>query len=351
MENFNKWASKLSKSGCSSISFQTKDNLIFWGRNFDFHEWIEGTKGLFIPKNRIFYTMGNTVENNIDTNTKVKSKHAIAGVGTLITKSTPVLYDGINDCGLMGGMLYFVNEARYANEANPGTLPLQAIYVVTYMLSQCSTIDEIQNALKNKITIVNKTVVGQNFQLHWIFTDKNNESAILECTNNDIKLHRNTMGILTNSPNYSWQKKNLYQYKNINNTPNKPFYINGEQINPYCTGTSEHGMPGDWSAPSRFVRAAILKQFAIKATGEYQGVIYLFKMLQNLQYIKGLVYPIDGKTEYTIYMTAGCSQTLNYYVSSYESNKIICLQLDKLKDENQIKTFNLPKEPYFEIYK
>lgn len=341
MNTLKQWASQFKKAGCSSISWNTKDHLTLWGRNFDFHQWIPETKGLFIPKNNSFYTSGNIIENNIDSSTEVISKHAIVGVGTMVSKSTPVLYDGLNDSGLMGGMLYFVEEAQYAQKPAENTLPLQSAYVVTYLLSQCSTIDDIQKAINHDVTIIEKDIVGQRFQLHWMFTDKNNESAVLECTKNGVKLYRNTMGILTNSPNYDWQLKNLYQYKNINNQPNEPFQINGISIDPYCTGTSQFGIPGDSSSPSRFVRAAMLKEFAIEAENESQGILYLLKLFQNLQYIKGMVYPNPKETEYTLYTAIGCSQTLNYYVNTYDSNNIIHFSLSKLKNESKIQTFEL----------
>lgn len=347
MNQFKNWAAQLNKAGCSSISWNTSDHLTLWGRNFDFHQWIPETEGLFIPKQTPFYTLGNAIEKNIDASTSVVTQHAIVGVGTTIAQSTPVLYDGLNDAGLMGGMLYFVEEAKYAAKAKPGTLPLQAVYVVTYLLGQCSTIDDIQKAIHQQITIVEQEMVGQHFQLHWMFTDKNNESAVLECTKNGVKLYRHTMGILTNSPNYDWQLKNLYQFKNITNQPNEPFEINGTSIQPYCTGTSQFGIPGDSSAPSRFVRAAMLKRFAIQARGEKQGILYLLKLFQNLQYIKGMVYPNPVDTEYTLYTAMGCAQTLNYYITTYDSNQICRLSLNQLKDETKIKTFALDQSCQF----
>ena len=39
--------------------------------------------------------------------------------------SVPVLYEGINERGLMGGQLYYREFAHFADKAIPGTLKIQ----------------------------------------------------------------------------------------------------------------------------------------------------------------------------------------------------------------------------------
>lgn len=69
--------------------------------------------------------------------------------------SVPVLYEGINERGLMGGQLYYREFAHFADKAIPGTLKVQPPYVVYHVLAQCATVAEAADLLKNKVTIMN----------------------------------------------------------------------------------------------------------------------------------------------------------------------------------------------------
>lgn len=57
-----------------------------------------------------------------------------------------------------------------------------------------------------------------------------------------------------------------------------------------------------------------------------------------------MVYPNPVDTEYTLYTAMGCAQTLNYYITTYDSNQ---LSLNQLKDETKIKTFALDQSCQF----
>lgn len=341
------WASQASNAGCSSIAWDTEKREPLWGRNFDFHIWISGTKGLFIPRHYSYYLEGDALENNINEETKQTTTYAMTGVGTAISNSTPVLFDGINEKGLMGGLLYFTQYARYASNAHDNTLPIQPAFVMTHVLAQCQTIDDVEKLILNDVTIVNDPLFQHLFELHYIFSDANGETAIVECDEHGVHIYRHTMGIMTNSPDYPWQKAHLYPYKNISNHPDQPFTINGETLQPFSQGFNGHSLPGDWSSASRFVRASFLKEFGIKGKDETEGVMNLFRLFYNLAYPKGMVYPTPDTPEYTLYTAIGCATSLNYYVNTYQSNAIQVLPLAEWKDETELKEIELVQQPHF----
>lgn len=80
----------------------------------------------------------------------------------------------------MGEQAYFGNFAHYPSEAKEGTLPLQPPFVVTYILTQCSNVEEVVDALNNKITILAMPMLGMILTIHWAFTDRTGETIIIE---------------------------------------------------------------------------------------------------------------------------------------------------------------------------
>ena len=118
-------------AGCSALSWQTADGCHLWGRNFDFNRLAEGTAVTFVPRGTAFYTCGTAREGDLVESTRQQARYACLGVGTCLLQSTPVLYEGVNEKGLMGGQLYFREFARFPDKARAGTLPLQPPMAVT----------------------------------------------------------------------------------------------------------------------------------------------------------------------------------------------------------------------------
>lgn len=102
--------------------------------------------------------------------------------------------------------VYFGNFAHYPSEAKEGTLPLQPPFVATYILTQCSNVEEVVDDLNNKITILAMPMLGMILTIHWAFTDRNGETIIIESDEQGVQIYRNSMGVMTNSPNYSWHR-------------------------------------------------------------------------------------------------------------------------------------------------
>lgn len=60
------------------------------------------------------------------------------------------------------------------------------------------------------------------------------------------------------------------------------FYLSGRSIKTHGTGFGALGMPGDSSSPSRFIRAAFMKEFAREAETANDGVNLAFHILNTV---------------------------------------------------------------------
>lgn len=343
-------------AGCSALAWETNDNKHLWGRNFDYNRIAEGTFITYFPKNNPYYTDGSSVEQNINEETKRTSKYSCLGMGTMVMGETsPVFYDGVNEVGLTCGVLAMRNFAEYPEKAQEGTQPVGPTYVVSHILMQFETVDEVIDALNNDFTITAIPVFGAIADNHWFVTDKQGHTLIIESTADGLKLHKDSIGILTNSPSYDWQVTNLANYVNLRNKDYDTVAFNGVDIPQSFSGNGLSGLPGDSSAPSRFVRLAFMKKYALQGDHEEDGVVKMLRLLNNVAFPLGLVEVTQGAaskldadvTDYdcSLYTAIMCNESLKYYWVSYNNLTLQCLDLNKLLSETSPKSFPIETTP------
>ena len=122
--------------GCSAMSWTSEDGKHFFGRNFDFNRFADGSGVVFLPQGTPVCAFVREGETHGEA---YPAKYASLGMGTLAIPGAPVLYDGMNEAGLAGGQLYFRGFARYGHIPRRGTAPVQAGLALPYILSQCAT--------------------------------------------------------------------------------------------------------------------------------------------------------------------------------------------------------------------
>lgn len=203
-------------AGCSALVWETEDGKHLWGRNFDFNRIAQSSQVTYPPKGLSFYSNGTQIENNLDEACRLDVKYATLGMGALVLQSTPTLYEGINETGLMGGQLCYREFASCPEQAQEGTLPLQPAFAVTYLLAQCKSVEEVVEHLRHRVTLVNTPIFGNVPTVHWMFSDPTGEAVIIEPDKDGLHIYRNSMGVLTNSPSYPLalpEPAELWKYK------------------------------------------------------------------------------------------------------------------------------------------
>ena len=94
-------------AGCSAMSWETEDRRHLWGRNLDFNTLASDSRITYIPRGTSYATCEQRPES------RFCSAYAAVGNGLLSVSLSPLLYEGINDQGLMGGQLYYREFACY----------------------------------------------------------------------------------------------------------------------------------------------------------------------------------------------------------------------------------------------
>lgn len=276
-------------AGCSVVAWETADGGHLWGRNFDFNRIAADSKVTFVPRGQVFYACGTELEGNLEPSTRCTAAYAAVGIGSLVLRSTPALYEGLNEKGLMGGQLYYRTFAHFAPEARPGTLPLQPPFLVTWCLATCASVEEVARALEERVSLVAIPMLGTVPPIHWMFSDRTGESIVVESDRDGLHIYRNTVGVMTNSPGYPWHRTNLLNYPQLRPLDYGELAWGGERLEPCFSGSGAAGLPGDWSSPSRFVRLAFLREHAVKGGDEAEGVSLLFRLLHSAAFPLGAV--------------------------------------------------------------
>ena len=114
------------------------------------------------------------------------------------------------------------------------------------------------------------------------------------------------------------------------------------------SGTGGQGLPGDWSSPSRFVRLAFLRRYALPGRTEEEGVARLLRLLQSAAFPLGAVrLAEDPPWEHTIYTSAMCARSRRFYWTTYEDQQVRYVDLPRLVERGAPARFSLEGEMAF----
>lgn len=87
--------------------------------------------------------------------------------------------------------------------------------------------------------------------------------------------------MLTNAPSFDWHMTNLRNYINLSPVALPTKKIEELDFAPIGAGSGFLGTPGDYTPPSRFVRAVAYTQTARKTPDGEEAVYEVFRILDN----------------------------------------------------------------------
>lgn len=326
--------------GCSCLAWAAEEGGPLWGRNFDLNVLPPDTQVTFLPPGTAYAPCGAGTA-------VMESRWGVVGVGTLAVPGAPMLYEGVNQMGLMGGQLNYRGFACYPDAPQDGTSAVPPGGVVYHLLARCASVAEAAEVLEREVTITAVPLLGTVPTVHWAFTDETGESMVVEPEADGLRIYRNALGVLTNSPGYPWQRMNLLNYAGVRDL-DRDVLDWGEGLMPCFSGTGGQGLPGDWSSPSRFVRLAFLRRYARPGRTEEEGVARLFRLLQCAAFPFGAVrLEEEPPWEYTLYSAAACARSRRFYWTTYENQQVRYVDLPCLVERGVPARFLLDERPEF----
>ncbi|MBQ3263735.1 choloylglycine hydrolase [Candidatus Saccharibacteria bacterium] len=306
---------------CTGVRFSDDKGNMFFGRNLDWSTGY-GQKVVLTPRG---YSYNSAFLG------EMKSKQgAIIGMA-IVVENTPLYFDCANESGLAIAGLNFPGYAHYETNAVDGKTNVAAYEFPLWVAMNFATVDEAEKALRNT-AIVAKPINAQFpvSELHFIIGD-GKRSIVVEYSERGMEIFDNKVDVLTNQPGYAWHQENLRNYMNL--FPQMPKEVKWEKqvLTPFGSGSLMRGIPGDYYAPSRFVRVAYLNTHYPVQSTEEANVSRLFHTLTGVAMIDGAAIMIDGKSEITVYTGGYSAATKTYYYSTYENPAIVAVPMSDFK--------------------
>ena len=138
---------------------------------------------------------------------------------------------------------------------------------------------------------------------------------------------------------------NLRNYISLNPNNVNSGKIGKLELQSLGMGNGMWGLPGDFSPPSRFVRAALFSGNALPSANAAEGINQVFHVLNNFDIPMGIGRSNDDGTisaDYTQLTTARDPQNLRFYYRTYDDQTIRMIDMKQLDlDAKEIKKFAL----------
>jgi len=330
----------LTTKACTEIKVTAKDGTVVVGRSMEFM--------LDLMSNVIVEPKGHahtaTLPEHCAQHQPMtwKNKHTVAYVDAL--KFQDIGVDGMNEAGLSVGALLFpgfahyqiVPEARCGSSVSDLELPL-------WLLGNFATVQEVRGALaKDTFPLVWKRFLDMkqmkqieyNFELHYSVIDKHGDGIIIEFTKEGRKVHKNRIGVMTNSPPYDWHMMNIRNHIQLSKIGREPLILGQEKFEATGEGSGLLGLPGDLTPPSRLVRAAAMLHFADQVQTKEEAVNLGLHIMNTVDIPKGVIVSREfkdlGLADYTSWIVAKDLKNRALYFRVYEDLTVRVIHLDKV---------------------
>ena len=254
------------------------------------------------------------------------------------------MVEGVNETGLAAGLFFFPGYGEYAAyDEKHNDKTLCDMQFVSWVLSQFSSIDQVKEAIQ-KIDVV--TLSSKIGDVHWRIVEPSGRMVVMEIVGGTPNFYDNNLGVLTNAPGFQWHMTNLNNYLNLepgsaaNNT-----IKTGITLQPLGHGSGMLGLPGDFTSPSRFVRATFFQTTApVWATG-FDSVVQAFHILNNFDIPVGSQHAKadipKGLPSATQVTTATDQNALRFYYRTAWNSNIRCIDLKNI-DFKKVKYTSQP---------
>ncbi|WOJ91094.1 choloylglycine hydrolase family protein [Methylocapsa polymorpha] len=309
---------------CTGIRLIAKDGGVVPGRTLEF--------GFDLKSDVVIIPKGVTISGSTPDGGKgiaYTTKYGAVGANGV---GLPDIIDGVNDQGLYVGLFYFPGYGSYADATKENASRALAPYEYgNWLLGNFATVDEVK-ANFDKVVIVPVVLdaIKEAPPVHFVVHDRSGKSVVIEPVDKTLKIYDNPLGVLTNSPTFDWHMTNLRNYINLTATNVPPVDLSSVKLAQFGQGSGMHGLPGDFTPPSRLVRAVAFSQAAAPAPTAPEAVLQVFHILNNFDIPFGAVREAhEGvrNADYTLWTSVADLKNLKWYFKTYNDQSIRSVDL------------------------
>ncbi|KPC54580.1 linear amide C-N hydrolase [Amantichitinum ursilacus] len=317
-------------AACTGITLVAKDGSAIQARTMEWGTFFLDSEIMVVPRQHVFKAATPDGKAGL----AWTGKYGIVGLNLV---QTPVITDGMNEKGLTVSSLYlpgYEEGQKYDPAKADQTLAMTD--VPTWLLSNFATTEEVR---KNMPDVIVTDVVLQAFHgiappVHFMITDRSGKTIVLEYTHGSLNIYDDPVGVLTNSPEFPWHLTNLRNYVGLHPQSNQTIKVGDLELAPFGAGNGMVGLPGDYTPPSRFVRAAALRNTVRQPDTGYKAVNEAFRILDNFDIPLGATdakanLPKDETIGSTQWSSAMDTASLRYYYHTMFNRSLRMIDLKK----------------------
>lgn len=306
---------------CTGISLKAADGSYIQARTIEWAYGALASEYVIIPRGEQLKSYTPTGANGLE----FTSRYGVVGLAVV---EKEFIAEGINEAGLSAGLFFFPRYGSYvAYDAQYNASTLADLQVVQWALTQFATIDELKQGMNSvRVVGLEKTAV-----VHWRIGDASGRQVVMEIVDGKAHFYENAVGVLTNAPGFEWQLANLENYVNLRPGSAENFKMGDVVLQPLGGSSAMLGLPGDFTPPSRFVRAAFFRNSAPQRANGHDTVLQAFHILNNFDVPIAIENPSEKQLPSATQWTSAIDLTSRkvYYKTAY-NNSIRCIDLQTI---------------------
>ena len=318
---------------CTSIALEAEDGAVVYGRTMEWGSFDLNSRVAIVPRGYEFEAHTPDGKPGL----KWKARYGTVALDAL---EKDYLTDGMNEKGLVVGVLYHPGFAVY-HEYEPALADrtVGALELANYVLTTFATVDEVRKGLEDvRVVGIPEPALGNiAAPIHLSVIEPSGKAIVVEYLNGELTIFDNPLRVLTNSPAFDWHTTNLRNYINLSAVSLPTKQLENIDFAPIGAGSGFLSMPGDFTPPSRFIRAVAFTQTARNTPDGDETIYEVFRIMDNFNLPLGAAEGPDANPELlkgmrssTIWTTAADSKNLKFYYHTQNNRKVRMIDLKNI---------------------
>ena len=213
--------------------------------------------------------------------------YGVVGIATLAKPGW--LTDGLNTQGLSAHLLYMAGGfCAYPEFVGDGT-DVSQCDLTAYLLTTCATVEDVKNVIGDIRIWGADPGVGFVAPIHLFVHDSTSSIAVELRHDATVSVVDNPTSVGTNAPYLDWHLLNLANYVGFSGWSPGEQSVDGLTLAPFGQGQGLSRLPGGYTPPDRFVRAAVLSELAFQSKDGRESEQMVGHLLNSFDIVPGTV--------------------------------------------------------------
>jgi penicillin V acylase-like amidase (Ntn superfamily) len=334
--------------GCTAVDVMATDGSVVAGRTMEWAFDMQWTL-VSVPKGTPL-TLSAPPSLGLPAAT-VSTRYAVVGVSAGVIPGG-VLLEGQNSAGLGMSGNFLPGFTEYQTVTPTDTRYVSILGFGGWALGNHASVDELRAALPAiKVWSDSSLATGPTPPtVHFVFTDRSGAGVVVEFVGGALRLYDNTVHVLTNAPTYDWHLLNVRNYLNLSTMGVQSQQIGSANVTALGQGGGVLGIPGDYTPPARFVRAAFMRHNVTPPADATAAVQTVGHILNTVDIPLGIAQSRDGTnvvSDYTQWVAIKDLTNNRLMISDYDHRlTFVTLDLNPIFAQAKPTSIEVGKLPY-----